>query len=348
MPYCNKCGAKLNEGANFCPVCGNAVGARVAQPEPRRVERRLSTSLALFIIFIIAAAVVSLAFAVAPIRFMDVSETRDVPYRVNVDVLNLRFTADVGRVQVGFEDLSGKLVSLQVSVTGYGNLITSKLYALSFDYSYAGNVLTVTSEIDTRPSRMWGGLSRMNASYRLLIHRTLRTSLEVKTTTGETLLSTRAGVVLNALSLEATTGRVEASLLEGVVVAGDVSLKAVTGGVALYWDNLVVTKSVLVNLRTTTGGVDAHITQDEGLRRNVTVNAETTTGSVDLTLRIRGDVGARIESSFVTGSINIDNRVGFSGLKNQLQSTNYPDDGNFDLTLRTTTGAIRIDTGYTV
>ena len=33
MPYCQNCGAQLNEGASFCNNCGARVGAGPAQPE---------------------------------------------------------------------------------------------------------------------------------------------------------------------------------------------------------------------------------------------------------------------------------------------------------------------------
>lgn len=32
MAYCGKCGTKLNEGANFCPKCGNPCGNSSSQP----------------------------------------------------------------------------------------------------------------------------------------------------------------------------------------------------------------------------------------------------------------------------------------------------------------------------
>lgn len=156
------------------------------------------------------------------------------------------------------------------------------------------------------------------------------------------MMDTRAGVVLNSLSLEVTTGGVEANLVAGVVVAGDVSVRTTTGGAKLNWDNVFATGDLLVEVGATTGGVEVHVQQDD-LVHEIDLNAETTTGGVDLTIDIQGDVGALIESSTTTGGIDINRQVGFSGTESALRSDNYPASGNFNIILRTTTGGIDID-----
>jgi len=175
----------------------------------------------------------------------------------------------------------------------------------------------------------------------------LNASIDVETSTGGIVMNTQAGVVLNSLSLEATTGGVKANLVEGVVIVGDVSVKTTTGGVEFSWGNVIVTKDVLVNARTTTGGVDVDVKQDEELLKNVTLKAKATTGGVNFAIDIKGDIGAKIVSSVTTGGIDIVRQVGFSGTKSPLQSTNYWAGSNFDVSLETTTGGIDIDAKYT-
>lgn len=69
MPYCHNCGAKLPDGANFCPQCAAPVAAPAAEapkpaaplagkPAPRRAKNQNNTAL---IVCIAAAAVVLLA-----------------------------------------------------------------------------------------------------------------------------------------------------------------------------------------------------------------------------------------------------------------------------------------------
>ena len=356
MPYCWKCGAELDEDAKFCPTCGTSVAPPVTEPMKRRIEREkrrpISTlAIVLIVILVFAAAAVVLAFL--PVRAVDVSESREVLFQTDVDTVNLDFTADVARVNVAFENLTDKLLTLKVSATGRVGLFISppqpeELFDLTFDDTIVDNVLTVTSEVDTFGDglpRPW--LSWLHVTCDIRIDPSMNASLDVRTSTGGIVMDAQASVVLNSLRLEATTGGVEANLVEDVVVAGDVSVKATTGGVEFSWNNVVVTDDVLVNLETTTGGVDVDVRQDERLLGNVIIEAEVATGGVDFAIDIRGDVGAKIESSVTTGGINIDRQVGFSGTESLLQSDNYPDSSNFNVSLKTVTGSIDIDAKYT-
>ncbi len=154
------------------------------------------------------------------------------------------------------------------------------------------------------------------------------------------------------MSLEATTGGIEVHLAEDVVVSGDVSLSATTGGVQLSWDNVFPTEDVLVELAATTGGVDVDVKQDERLLGNITFEAEATTGGVNFAIDIQGDIGAKIDSRVTTGGIEIDRQVGFSLVYSYadragLLSDNHPARSNFNVDLTTTTGGIDIDARYT-
>ena len=343
MPYCWKCGAELKEGNKFCPACGTPVGAPKAETK-RRMKRKPISTLAIVLITLFVSAAVIVAIAFLPIRTVDITESRDAPYQTGVDTLDLDFTADVAQVNVAFEDLSGKLVTLDVSVTGRVGVFGSlDVLDLTFDSTTDGNVLTVTSEVDIISRYSWS----LNVTCDILIDPSMKASLDVKTSTGGIILNTQAGVVLDSLSLEATTGGVEAKLVENIRIDGDISLMTTTGSVKLSWDNVIVTKNFLVNAITTTGGVDVDINQDEELAGNITLRAEAITGGVDLAIAIQDDVGAKIESSVTTGGIDIDRQVGFSGAESSLQSDNYPANTNFDVTLKTITGGIDIDAEYT-
>ncbi len=89
------------------------------------------------------------------------------------------------------------------------------------------------------------------------------------------------------------------------------------------------------------------VKQDEELRGNITLKAEATTGGVTFTINIRGDVGAKIESSATIGGIEVDRQVRFSGTTSLLESDNYRAGSNFEVSLKTTTGGIDINAKYT-
>lgn len=344
LPYCWKCGAEVPEDAEFCPVCGTPVAPPMAERERRRPIIPIAIAIPLIVIIVIA--VVAGALVFLPVRSVDISESRDVPYQTGIDTVNIDFTADVARVNVAFEHITDKLVILNVSVTGrVGAFVSPDVLDLTFDYTAQGNVLTVTTDVDT--VRPWPVSSWLHVTCDLRVDPSTNTSLDVKTTVGRIVMDTEAGVVLNSLNLETTTGGVEANLVEDVVIAGDVSLKTTTGGVELSWNNVAITSDILVNVKTTTGGVGVNVRQYEGLLRNVTLNAEATTGGVDFAIEIRGDVGARIEFDTTVGGMTVEKQVNFHGTASRLQSYNYPASSNFDVNLKTTTGGIDVEAEHT-
>jgi len=203
LPYCWKCGAELKEDDKFCPACGTPVGAPKAEPERRRKRKPMSTLAIILIILFVSAAVI-VAIALMPIRAVDISESRDVPYQTSVDTLDLDFTADVAQVNVTFEDLSGKLVTLDVSITGRVGVFGSlDVLDLNFDSTTDGNVLTVTSQVDMISRYSWA----LNVTCNILIDPSMKASLDVKTSTGGIFLNTQAGVFLDYVSLEAQNRR---------------------------------------------------------------------------------------------------------------------------------------------
>ncbi len=360
MPYCSKCGAELDKDAKFCPKCGTVVGPSVAKPE----RRPISTLAIVLIVLIVVAAIVTVLAAVTflprpSVHTVDVSDSRDVPYRPVVDTIIFDFTADVAGVNIAFEDLAGKLVTLDVSVSGeveiydsaVSDLTFDDVVDLTFDDTIEDNVLTVTSEFDaTDPSvRRWISLS---VTFDILIDPSLNASLDVRTSVGGIVLGTQAGVVLDSLSLKATTGGVEANLVEDVVVAGDVSVETTTGDVDFFWDNVIATKDVQVNVQTVTGRVEVDITQHRELAGDITLEAEATTGGLDFAIDIQGDIGA-IGRATAGDSDDVRAQVVGFGITfldfppAVLRSDNYPAGNNFDVTLRIVTGRIDIDAEYT-
>jgi len=346
MPYCPRCGKEVSEEVRFCPDCGASL--RVS----RRARERRFPSLGILLIVLIVSAVIVVTLGFLPVRTVDKSWTHSASYSSGVDTFVLDFTADVCHVKVSFEDLADKLVILDAWATARAGLFVSSDFLERFrpDSTLAidGNVLTATVRQDVDAV----DLQSLNVTCRIRVDRSLNASVNILTRTGGIRLATMAGVILNSVSLEATTGGVSAGFVEDVVVSGDVSVMTTTGGVGLSWDNVIVTEDVLVSAITTTGGVDVSVRQDREQLWNVTVEAEATTGGVDFAIDIRGDVGAKIDSSVTTGGIDVGGQVGFSLVYSYperagLISDNHPAKSNFDVGLKTTTGGIKIDARYT-
>jgi len=346
MPYCPRCGKEVSEEVRFCPDCGASL--RVS----RRARERRFPSLGILSIVLIVVAVIVVTLGFSPVRTVDKSWTHSASYSTGVDTFVLDFRADVCHVRVSFEDLADKLVILDAWATARAGLFVSPDVLERFrpfsTLAIEGNVLTatVTQDVDAVD------LQSLNVTCLIRVDRSLNATVDILTKTGGIRLNTMAGVILNSVSLEATTGGVSARLVEDVVVSGDVSAMTTTGGVELSWDNVIVSEDVLVSAITTTGGVAVGVRQDREQLWNVTVEAEATTGGVAFAIDVGGDVGAKIDSSVTTGGIDVDRQVGFSLVYSYperagLISDNHPAKSNFDVGLRTTTGGIKIDATYT-
>jgi hypothetical protein len=214
---------------------------------------------------------------------VDVTASRSVPQQTGVDTLILDFTADVAHVNVVFENLDDALVTLCLSIFGnVGVFAPDRLYDLAFDHAVVDNALTVTSELDV--AELVGGLSvtQLNVTCDLWIDSALTAGLTIQTSVGGIVVHTRLGTILLATSLETTTGGVEATLVSGVILSGDVSLTSTTGSIRLDWNNVLATKNLRVDVTTTTGGIDVEVKQDARLQPDVTLNAAVTTGGIKI------------------------------------------------------------------
>ncbi len=345
MPYCKNCGAKLEETAKFCPSCGTSVAGRLA--EERVVERgRPVNFFGFFLIAVILVAVLYGFISFLPIRYVNDHENRIAPSQVGVEAVVVDLTVDVGNVNVSFSDLGDNAVSLSLTVSGYGSLLANQPYTLTFEQETSGNVLTVTSEVETSILHGWLSLNFLETECNLIIDPSLNATITVKTGTGTISFETRSGVILNSVRLETATGGISADFAENTIVAGDISIQTVTGAQSLSWQNIIAERDITVDIGSVTGAVSVDIEQDERLRNSIELGVEVTTGAISLALDISDDVAGKISSSTTTGSVDVQRSNGFTGSSTQLQSNNYPSDSQFDITLQTTTGIINIDARF--
>jgi len=346
MPYCHKCGAKLEESAKFCHVCGTPIAPIAppeAQPSAQRPVRRAPFPVAAIVLIAIlvfaavAAAVVLLLFH--PVNFQQSNEA-SAP---NVNKLNLNLNADVADVNVFFRNLPGnQRAAVNVSAIGSRGIFSSdQPLALTFNEKTTGSTLTYTVGV----SRTSPSLFSVNVVCDVFIDPSVNLTLNVRTDTGRISMDANESVTLQNLSLETTTGDVEANVTEGVIIADSFSLRTTTGSTRLNWNEADVSGNVPVTLATTTGSVDATVTKNGQISGNVTLNAQTTTGGVVFALRISDAIGARIEASTTLGGVDV-SQIGFSGNQAPLQSVNYPASGNFFVNLKSTTGGVQINAAY--
>ena len=346
MPYCHNCGAKLDEDAKFCRVCGAPVSPVATQAaQPLRPRQKAGFPLAIIaviiIVVLIVAALAVLIFPFTPVNFSQSNEAA----AANVNRLNLLFDSDVANINVILKDLPGnQRAATNVTATGFRGIFGSDTpLALSFDEKT--NFSTLTWVVTVTRAEGWSAVSALEVNCDLYIDPSIALSVSVTTDTGSVTMNADREVTFERLSLQTTTGTVEADVTQNVAISGPFSLQTTTGSVQFSWNGASVSGNIPLNLKTTTGSVEVNITQARQLGGNVTLNAQAVTGSVSLSLNIQNGVGSRISASTALGGVNVQQQ-GFSGNQAPLQSSNYPAENNFDVSLQATTGGININAVY--
>jgi hypothetical protein len=345
MPYCRKCGAKLEENARFCHVCGTPAVAVTSVPATHVRRRPFFLPVAILVAVLLTAVVVS-ALVFLPFYSVHFDQTNRVATKAGVDNLNLDFQADVANVNVFFKNLSGNMVVMNVTADGYTGILSdpNRTVAVTFDQKTANHTAIVTSRVSRAEG--WPLSYNLNVVCDIYIDPSVRLTLSVRSTAGQISMNAHVPITLNGVHLQATTGSVEANLTQGVVIAGGLSLGTTTGSVRFNMDRAEVSGNILATVQSTTGSVNVNVVGNERLSGNMTLNAGTATGAVNLGMVIRNNIGALIDSSNSFGGISVEQQQGFQGNQSLLQSTNYPAENNFLVSLRTTTGGININAIY--
>jgi hypothetical protein len=348
MTYCRKCGAKLDEDAKFCRVCGTPVvpvpvttTTRPVAPKRRRHNYLLPVIILIAVLF---TAIIISALLFVPFYPVTFNQTDQVP-KASVDNVRVDLEVDVANVNISFKNLPNSMIMLNVTADGNVGILDNPENAVNvtFNHQTANNSEVVIASV-SRVSR-WPISFGLNVNCDLYVDPSVNLSLNVRSSVGKIMMNADTKTTLQNIDLETTTGSVDVSLSKNVVVANSISLTSTTGTVQFDMNNADVSGDVSVNLRSTTGLVNVNLAATQNLSGNVTVNARTTTGSVNLSMEIDNNVGGRIESHTDVGRITVDVQK-FSGNQTPLQSNNYPADNNFLAYVRTTTGGINICAAY--
>ena len=345
MPYCRRCGTKLDEDAHFCHKCGTPVVTFVPPAAPAKPAKPLRKEplviLAIALIAILVAAVIVTAIVFAPLYPVNFNQTNQDNHP-NINTLNLNLQASAAQVDILTQNITDRNIFIITSASGYRGIFGStNPVNVTFTNETVDDVLTVNAKVTDTNGPF---TSNLHVTCTVYVNPALNLNLNVTTQAGKITLSAEKSVTFQSVNLRANAGSVEATL-QNATITGNMSLETQAGTVYFGLSQANVQGNQTVNLHSNAGSVNMDITQTRTLQGNLQVNAVTDLGSVNVGLQIDRGVGAKIVSQTSLGSIHSDLH-NFSGNQSPIQSDNYPAASNIEINNRTNLGSININAVY--
>jgi zinc-ribbon domain len=344
MPYCRRCGTKLDEDAHFCHKCGTPVVTYApfnpaTPPVPLRKDPIIIAAIVLVSILIVGVVVATLL--AAPFSNVNIGETIQ-DKTANVDKLNIKFKSTSAKVNIFTQNVENN--NFVILITGSaskglfggdtGNPVQVEIYN-----DTVNGVQTVTVKLEESTA-----FSRYNVVCNVYVNTALTLNLNVTSQAGQVSLNADKPATFESLNLQASAGAVGANL-QNATFAGNINLRTQAGTVDFRTSQINVEGNNTVDLCSNAGSVNIDITQTKSLLGSLQVNAVTEMGSVNAVVTIDGDVGAKITSQADLGSIYTDLQH-FSGNQSPIQSDNYPAASNIEIEGHTRWGSININAAY--
>ena len=345
LPYCRRCGTKLDDSARFCQKCGTPVvtyapAAPAKTVKPLRKEPLVIAAIVL--IAILVAAVIVSAIVFAPFSPFSFNQTNQDSHS-GINTLNLNFQVNTAQVTIVTQNINNQNILINTSANGSRSIFGStNPIEVTFTNQTEGNTLTVNSKVTE--GNEFPSTGNLHVTCVIYVNPALKLNINVTTQAGSISLTAEKSSTFQSINLNANAGEVQANL-QNATIAGDVSLITQAGTVNFGLRQATLQGNQTVALHSNAGSVGMDITQTKTLKGNLQVNAVTEFGSVNVALQIDGDVGAKIISQTNLGSIHLDVQH-FSGNQSPIQSDNYPDASNIEINSRTNFGSININAAY--
>ncbi|HEX7482869.1 MAG TPA: zinc ribbon domain-containing protein [Candidatus Bathyarchaeia archaeon] len=345
LPYCHRCGTKLDDSARFCQKCGTPVvtyaPAAPAKPvKPLRKEPLVIAAIVL--IAILVAAVILSAIVFAPFSPVSFNQTNQDSHS-GINTLDLNFQANTAQVTVITQNINNQNILIITSANGSRSIFGSNNpIEVTFTNQTIGNTLTINSKVTERNEFPTTG--NLHVTCAIYVNPALKLNINVTTQAGSISLNAEKSATFQSINLNANAGEVQANL-QNATIAGDVFLNTQAGAVNFGVRQATLQGNQTATLHSNAGSVRMDITQTKNLQANLKIKADTELGSVNVALQIDHDVGAKIISQTNLGSIHLDVQH-FSGNQSPIQSDNYPAASNIEINSTTNFGSININAVY--
>ena len=346
MPYCRRCGTKLDEDAHFCHKCGTPVAVFAPVPVPptkpvKPIRKEPFVIAAISLIVLLVAAIIVSAIIFAPASTLNFNQTNQDSHP-NVDTLNLNLQADSAQVNIITQNVNGQNILITTSATGSRSIFGStNLVTVTFSNETENNVLTVNTKVTDTNAPF---ITKRNVICTVYVNPALNLNLNVTTQAGKITLTSQTPATFQSLNLNANAGNVEATL-QNATISGNLTFQTQAGTVYFGSSQANVLGKQTIDLRSNAGSINMDITQTKTLQGNLQITSVTDLGSITVGLKLDGAVGAKIVSQTNLGSIHT-NVHHFSGNQSPIQSDNYPAASNIAINCRTNLGSININAIY--
>jgi hypothetical protein len=345
LPFCRRCGTKLDDSAHFCQKCGTPV-VTFAPAAPAKHDRPLRKEslviAAIILIAILVAAVIVSAIIFAPFSPISFNQTNQDSHS-GINTLNLNFQANTAQVTVITQNINNQNILIKTSADGSRSIFgATNPIEVTFTNQTAGNVLTINLKVTE--GNEFPTIGTVHLTCAIYVNPTLKLNINVTTQAGSISLISEKSATFQSINLHANAGEVQANM-QNVTIAGEVSLDTQAGSVNFGVRQATLQGNQTVTLHSNAGSVGMDIAQAKTLQGNLNVNAVAELGSVNVALQIDGDVGAKIISKTNLGNIHLD-VLHFSGNQSSIQSDNFPAGSSIEVNSRTNLGSININAAY--
>ncbi len=344
MPYCRKCGAKLDDYARFCQKCGTPIvtfspEAPVKLSRPLRKEPLVIAAtvlIAILLVGVIASAIIFAPFS--PVNFNQTNQNG----QSGINTLNLNFQANTAQVTIITQIINNQNILINTSANGTRSIFGSATpIEVTFTNQTQDNVLTINSKVTETEGFPTGNIHLTCSIY---INPALKLNINVTTQSGSVTLTGDKSATFLSINLHSNAGEVQANL-QNATIEGEVSLITQAGTINFGVHQVSLLGNQTVTLHSNAGSIGIDITQTKTLKGSLQTNAITQLGTINIALQIDNDVGAKIISQTNLGSEHLDVQH-FSGNQSPIQSDNYPASNNIEINTRTNLGNININAVY--
>jgi predicted membrane protein len=347
LPYCRRCGNKLDEDAHFCYKCGTPVASpyTYSQPTPSKPSGPLRKDpviiAAIVLVSILLVGVFVAVLLCVPFATINIGQTYQDD-TVNIDTLNLNFQSSAAQVNIFTQKINNS--NFMIAIDGFaskgmfsgetGNPVSLTTYKDS-----KNGVLTATAILEESTA-----FSRLNVNCKIYVDPDLKLNLNITSKAGQVSLTADKDSTFQYLNLQSSAGHVQANL-QNATVAGNLTFKTQAGAVDFRMNQAKVNGNNTITLQANAGSITMDITETKTLQGNLQVNALTDLGSINLGLTVDNGVAANITSQTSLGSIHV-TQQNFSGNQSPIQSNNYPAQSNIEINNKTNLGSININANY--